>query len=346
MHSNHLFINTIAAVILIFSLCAHAFESLPETVPSPANNPTTKDKIELGKQLFFDPRLSLDGTVSCNSCHNVMAGGTDNRSVSIGKAGQKGGRNSPTVWNSAFHTVQFWDGRAATLEDQAKGPILNPVEMGMPSEKFTEARIRAIPGYADQFRSVFGGNNPVTYDNIAKALACYERTLITPHCAFDRYMKGDEKAMSDQAKRGMTLIQDIGCTSCHNGPNFAGPAASPGHGFYQKFPIYTNNPYVKKYRLMEDSGRYKVTGKKEDKHMWRVPTWRNIALTAPYFHNGSVQTLDEAVRVMARTQLNKTLKETEVADIVAFLNSLTGEFPEQSLPRLPTTAGSSPVTDH
>ena len=295
--------------------------------------------------LFFDPRLSIDGTVSCNSCHNVMTNGTDNRPVSVGVKGQKGGRSAPTVFNAAFLSAQFWDGRAATLEDQAKGPILNPIEMGMPSEEAVLERLRKIPGYVAKFAEVFGENG-LTYDNIAKAIAAYERTLITPNSPFDRYMRGDKSAMSEEALRGMELVQSVGCTACHTGPNFAGPANLPvGQGFFQKFPTFTNNEYVKKYDLMSDTGLHSVTGKEEDKYMWRVPTWRNVALTAPYFHNGSVKTLDEAVRVMAKTQLNKDLKPDEVRAIVAFLNSLTGEIPPQTMPVLPQTANMSVVGD-
>lgn len=336
----------IAAALATAAFGTQAFEALPDKPPVPADNPMTKEKIELGKQLYFDPRLSVDGTVSCNSCHNVMSSGTDNRPVSVGVAGQKGGRSSPTVWNAAFLTAQFWDGRAATLEDQAKGPILNPVEMGMPSQEAAADRIKSIPGYSAQFKKVFGGGDSVTYDNIAKAIAAYERTLITPNSAFDRYMRGDKKALSPAAQHGMKLVENVGCTGCHNGPNFAGPTSLPvGEGFYQKFPTFTDNDYVTKYKLMDDNGRFNVTKSDADKHLWRVPTWRNVALTAPYFHNGSVPTLDEAVRVMAKTQLNKDLTHEQVADIVAFLNSLSGAFPKQTLPRLPETPNSSVVSD-
>ena len=342
MHA-HLYISA-TALLITASLSAQAFEPLPTKPPVPADNPMSKAKIELGKQLFFDPRLSVDGTVSCNSCHKVMSGGTDNLPVSVGVAGQKGGRSSPTVWNAAFLTAQFWDGRAATLEDQAKGPILNPVEMGMPSQEVAVERIKAIPGYRAQFKAVFGGAEPVSYDNIARAIATYERTLITPNSAFDRYVKGDKKALSAQAVHGMKLVEEVGCTACHNGPNFAGPTSLPmGQGFYQTFPTFTDNDYVIKYKLADDLGRYQVTKDESDKHMFRVPTWRNVALTAPYFHNGSVATLGEAVKVMAKTQLNKDLTDAQVADIVAFLNSLSGEFPKQTLPRLPSTPNSTSV---
>ncbi len=329
-----------ASLLSLASGIAMAMEPLPANPPVPADNPITAAKIELGKQLFFDPRLSVDGTISCNSCHNVMAGGTDNRPVSVGVAGQKGGRSAPTVWNAAFLSAQFWDGRAATLEDQAKGPILNPVEMGMPSEQAVLDRINAIPGYVQQFKAIFG---EVSYDNIAKAIATYERTLITPNSPFDRYMRGDKSAMSAAAIKGMELVESLGCTGCHAGPNFSGPDLPTGQGFFQKFPTYESQ-YTEKYRLKDDKGLYEVTKDPADKHMWRVPTWRNVALTAPYFHNGSVATLDEAVRVMAKTQLNKTLSEAQVSNIVAFLNSLTGEFPAQTLPRLPDLANGSFTT--
>lgn len=330
-----------AAALLMASQAAMAFDVLPATVKSPADNPSSPAKIALGKQLYFDPRLSSDGTVSCNSCHNLMASGTDNRPVSVGVSGQKGGRSAPTVWNAALMSVQFWDGRAASLEDQAKGPILNPVEMGLASSDEAVKRISAIPGYVEQFKKVFGEKNPVTYDNIAKAIAAYERTLLTPDSPYDRYMKGDKKALSEQAKRGMKLVEDTGCTACHTGPDFSGPALPTGTGFFQKFPTYENNEYVKKYDLEADLGRYSVTKDEGDKHLWRVPTWRNVALTAPYFHNGSVATLDEAVRVMAKTQLDKTLSDKDVEDIVAFLNSLTGKLPKQEMPQLPPTLDQS-----
>src|SRR3569833_319740 len=242
--------NFAAAALLSAALGAQAFEALPAKPPVPAGNPMSKEKIELGKQLFFDPRLSAAGPVSCSSCHNVMS------------------------------------------------------------------------------------------------IATYERTLVTPNSAFDRYVKGDKKALSPEAQRGMKLVESVGCTACHNGSNFAGPTSLPvGEGFYQKFPTFTDNDYVTKYKLMDDHGRFEVTKDDVDKHMWRVPTWRNVALTAPYFHNGSVATLEEAVHVMAKTQLNKDLTNEQVADIVAFLNSLTGEFPKQALPRLPDTPNGSLVAD-
>ncbi len=232
-------------------------------------------------------------------------------------------------------SVLFWDGRANSLEELAKGPLTNPVEMGMESHDFVMARVKNVPGYTEQFKKVFGGKDPMTIDNVAKAIAAFERTLITPNSPYDQYMKGKKGALSVAAKRGMEAVEKLGCVTCHFGPNFAGPELDAGLGFYQKFPQHPGSDYDKKYDLAKDLGRYEVTKDDNDKNMWRVPTWRNIALTAPYFHNGSVKTLDEAVRVMARVQLNVPITEAQVSDIVAFLNSLTGEFPKIQLPRLP-----------
>ncbi len=317
---------------------AFQWQTLPDTPPTPKDNPTTDAKVELGRMLYFDPRFSSTGTVSCNSCHNVMLGGEDNRPVSVGVEGQKGGRSAPTVWNAAYLSVQFWDGREPTLEAQAKGPVINPIEMGMEShEVLVERRLRAIPGYKPYFEKAFGSGDVINIDNFAKAIAAYERTLITPNSPYSRYVKGDKKALTAQQVAGMEKFAKVGCVGCHSGGAFAGPEKPLGEGFFMRFPTFSDNPYVEKYKLMDDGGRFEATKKESDRHMWRVPTLLNIALTAPYFHNGSVKSLDEAVRVMAKTQLNKDLEEQDVADIVAFLNALTGEFPEQTMPRLPAT---------
>jgi cytochrome c peroxidase len=323
---------------------------LPDSPPIPADNPQTAAKIELGKALFFDPRFSEHGTLSCNSCHNVMAAGDDNRPHSIGMHDARGGRSSPTVWNAAFQSVQFWDGRAASLEDQAKGPVVNPVEMGMADLEEVMLRINKIPGYAVMFEAAFPGDAaPINIDNAVKAVAAYERTLITPNSPFDRYVKGEEKALTEQQIKGMNTFAELGCNSCHSGANFSGPTLPVGTGFFQKFPTFPGSSYDQKYKLLEDSGRFQVTQNENDKHMYRVPTLRNIALTAPYFHNGQVPTLDEAVRVMGKTQLDKDLSEAQILDLVAFLNTLSGEFPQQTLPRLPLTPNLSvipPVDPH
>lgn len=337
------FFSIVLFSVLSVSGYAANWEALPEKAPAPEDNPTTEAKITLGRMLFLDPRFSSTGTVSCNSCHNVMAGGDDNRAVSMGVHGQTGGRSAPTVWNSAFSSSQFWDGRAATLEDQAKGPVINPVEMGMSDVEVAMDKVRSIPGYNEYFVAAFGEDDPMTVDNAAKAVAAYERTLITPNSPYDRYVKGDKKAMTEQQVRGMNTFDSVGCTACHAGAAFGGPAMAPGTGFFMKHPTYADSKYVEKYKLTEDTGRFQVTNKEADKHLFKVPTLRNITLTAPYLHNGAVKTLDEAVRVMASTQLNKELSDEQVADIVAFLDALTGEFPEQPLPRLPGTPGRSIV---
>ncbi|NDG84658.1 MAG: cytochrome-c peroxidase [Proteobacteria bacterium] len=330
---------------LLLSSRAFAFDALPAKPPVPADNPVTPAKVELGKQLYFDPRLSKDGSISCNSCHNVMAGGDDNRPNSVGVKGQHGGRSAPTVWNSAFMSVQFWDGRAKSLEEQAKGPLTNPIEMGMDSHALVIERIKKIPGYVEAFKKAFPRDSDITIDHVAKAIATYERTLLTPNSAFDRYLKGEKKALPAAAVRGMGLVQSVGCTSCHSGPNFAGPQLPEGTPFFQKFPTFPGSKYDAQYSLTKDGGRFEVTKNEADRGMWRVPTWRNVAVTAPYFHNGSVKTLGEAIRVMAKTQLNKELKDDEVKDIESFLESLTGKFPEQKMPRLPATNGEYLVAD-
>jgi len=315
------------------------WQPLPEVAPAPSDNPTTPAKIELGKMLFFDTRLSSSGNVSCFSCHNVMEGGDDHRPTSIGVHGHVGGRNAPSVWNAAFLSSQFWDGRAATLEDQAKGPPANPIEMGMANLDAVIDRVKHIPGYKPYFEKAFGAGEVVTMNNAAKAIAAYERTLVTPNNAYDRYARGDKKALNDQQARGLATFAEVGCTGCHQGPTFSGPPMAAGTGFFMKFPTFPDSPYVAKYDLLSDTGRASATKNEADKNVWRVPGLRNLVFTAPYFHNGQVHTIDEAVRVMASTQLNKTLTEAQVTDIAAFLETLSGPFPVQEMPRLPPTPG-------
>ena len=323
----------VTAIALAGSISvASAWEALPTVVPAPADNPTTEEKVELGKMLYHDPRLSSTGTVSCSSCHNTMLGGEDNRPNSMGVNGQTGGRSAPTVWNSAFNTVQFWDGRAASLEAQAAGPVTNAIEMGMKSWDDVVARLKTIEGYQVAFEQAFG-KDAISKDNATKAIAAYERTLITPNSPYDKYVSGDKSALTEQQVRGMNLAQELGCTACHSGPAFNGP------GMFQKFPVNSNPVFAAKYHFKDDKGLAEVTKKADDEHMWKVPTWRNIALTAPYFHNGAAKTLGEAVTIMAKTQLAKDLSKEQIADIVAFLNSLTGEFPKQKMPVLPATPG-------
>ncbi len=320
---------------------AGKWEALPAKAPAPADNPTTAAKVKLGQILFLDPRLSSTGTVSCNSCHNVMLGGEDNRAVAMGVDGQTGGRSAPTVWNAAFNSVQFWDGRAPSLEEQAKGPVTNPIEMGMKSWDDVVARLKVIPGYAKLFEKAFGSADSISKDNAAKAIAAYERTLITPNSAYDKYVKGNKKALTDEQVRGMNTFAEVGCGSCHSGAAFNGPKMKPGKGHFMKFPVYPNKVFQSKYKLTKDAGLAEVTGKVSDKQLWKIPTLRNIALTAPYFHNGSVKSLDRAVEIMAKMQLDKKLSKSQIKDIVAFLNALSGPFPKQKMPELPGTPGTT-----
>ena len=344
--------------LLSLSLCGsvNAVESdklqqrlvpLPYEAPTWQDNPSSPEKIELGKQLFFDPRLSIDGTVSCNSCHDVQGNGTDSRATSVGVKGQTGDRSAPTVWNSVFLTALMWDGRMETLKDQAKGPILNPIEMAMPHEQAAVERIASIPGYVDQFTKIFGGENTVTYDNIAKAIAVYEATLITPNSRFDQYLLGNKSVLSREEENGMNTFIELGCARCHFGPAMAGPKLPQGVPFFQWFPAFASS-YNDEYKLVEDLGKAEEGEQASDgvrRGKWRVPTLRNIATTAPYFHNGSVKTLNKAVRVMARAQLNRELTDYEADVLEAFLKTLTGEFPKQDKPQLPGDAEKFATTD-
>ncbi|MDO9241335.1 cytochrome-c peroxidase [Methylicorpusculum sp.] len=325
----------VTALALAGSVSAvHAAGSLPKTAPAPADNPTTQEKVVLGQMLYHDPRLSSTGTVSCASCHNTMLGGEDNRPNSMGVNSQTGGRSAPTVWNSAFNQVQFWDGRAASLEEQAAGPVTNPIEMGMKSWDDVVVRLKTIEGYQDAFEKAFGKDS-ISKDNATKAIAAYERTLITPNSPFDKYVDGDKGALTEQQVRGMKKAVELGCTGCHSGPAFNGA------GTFQKFPVNSSGYFEAKYHFKKDKGLAEVTKKAEDEHMWKVPTLRNIALTAPYMHNGSVATLEDAVKLMGKLQLGQDLAKDDIADIVAFLNALTGEFPKQAMPALPGTSGRS-----
>ena len=325
-----------------------AFQPLPAQPPIPADNPQIDAKIELGKQLFFDPRLSITGSHSCSSCHNLAAGGEDGLAQPIGVYGNKGRRSTLTLWNAAYHTVYNWDGSSKTLERQALQHILDKNVMAMPDQNVLVERLNSIDGYRTQFDSVFAGEG-VTADTIAKAIASFERTLVTSNSPFDRFLNGDKQAISDYARQGFEQFIEIRCASCHFWVNMAGPnpglALQQGEGFYELFPNYPGTDYEKQYGLADDIGRYDFSRVKTDKRMWRVPSLRNIAITAPYFHNGAVKSLDEAVRVMAKTQLNRDLSGNEVTYLVEFLKTLTGEFPQITLPRLPATPKRTVMTE-
>lgn len=293
------------------------FATLPDSAPVPDDNPMTPEKIELGRLLYFEPRLSASGVISCHTCHNLGLGGTDRLPTSLGHDFLTGGRNAPTVYNAAFFNQQFWDGRATGLEEQAEGPIQAGVEMAMPKDAAVE-RIGSIEGYLPYFEAAFPeDDDPVTFGNIVKAIASFERTLLTPNDDLDRYLRGDETALSDDARRGMEIFAQVGCIACHNGPMLSlGTLVPFNHG--------------------EDTGLMTVTGDPADSHMFRVATLRNISLTAPYFHDGSAETLPEAVQTMASVQLNRTFTEEEVYYLVEFLSSLEGDLPEIVVPQLPT----------
>ena len=295
------------------------FKPLPDYISEGPPNP---EMIELGRMLYFEKRLSKDGTISCNSCHNLQTYGVDNEPKSPGVGGQLGGRNSPTVYNAALHMTQFWDGRSPHVEDQASGPMLNPVEMSMEKD-LVEKRLRSIPDYRDRFAKVFSNEtSPVTIQNAATAIGAFERGLVTPG-PFDEFLKGDASALNNEQAQGLKLFVDTGCASCHSGPALGGRS-------YQKLGL--KKPYKS-----EDMGRFEVTGKDSDKQRFKVPGLRNIAKTGPYFHDGSVETLRESIALMAEHQLGKELQEAEVLKIETFLQSLTGQAAQEYIqePKLP-----------
>ncbi len=269
-------------------------------------------KAELGEKLFFDTILSRDKTISCNSCHNLYTSGTDNLEGSIGVGGKVGQINSPTVYNSVFNFAQFWNGRAKNLKEQAKGPIVNKIEMANTPLNAVNGVKRNLQ-YKSAFEEIY--KDGVTFENIADAIAEFEKTLITPNSKFDRYIKGDKNAMNQQEKEGYVLFQNKGCISCHNGVNLGG-------NMYQKIGVMIEYKDPKAI-----NGRFDVSKKDNDKNMFKVPTLRNVELTAPYFHNGLVKDLDEAVKLMGYHQLGIKLKDEEVKKIVAFLKTLTGKKP-------------------
>ena len=298
------------------------FAALPTTAENP-ENVFTPEKNALGKMLFYDKRLSKNETQSCNTCHNLNTFGVDNLPTSPGDNGGFGDRNSPTVLNAALHFAQFWDGRMKDVEEQAGGPIMNPVEMAIPSKQFLEKRLQGIEEYQKMFAAAFPNEEqPITYLNIQKAIATFERTLLTPS-KWDKYLAGDQNQLNTEEKEGLKLFLDNNCTMCHIGENLGG-------NMFQKFGLVHNYWEATNSKSI-DEGKKKVTGNDADQYIFKVPSLRNIAKTGPYFHDGSVATLDEAVKVMAKVQLDKDLSKEEVKSIVAFLNALTGEIPKNAL---------------
>ena len=294
------------------------FGSLPAVALS-EKNISTDEKIFLGKTLYFDVRLSKDNTQSCNTCHNLETYGVDNLPTSPGNNGELGTRNSPTVLNAALHSSQFWDGRDATIEDQAGGPILNPVEMAIPSEQFLIDRLSAIDEYANLFAKAFPDEtDPINYTNIKRAIGSFERELITP-ARFDDYLSGNTSALSENEIKGLQSFINTGCTTCHLGNALGG-------NMFHKFGLFGNYWDHTKSEVI-DNGRFDVTQKESDKYVFKVPSLRNIDKTYPYFHDGSINDLKESVLIMAKLELNKDLSDEEAEDIVIFLATLTGEVP-------------------
>jgi cytochrome c peroxidase len=283
------------------------FGTLPATAENPAN-PTSPAKVELGRMLYYDARLSKNHDISCNSCHQLDRFGVDGEATSPGHKGQRGDRNSPTSLNAALHVAQFWDGRAADVEEQAKGPVLNPVEMALPDAASVEKTLRSIPGYAPLFAKAFPGDaDPITFDHMALAIAAFERGLLTP-APFDAFLAGSEKALDEQQQRGLATFIDTGCVTCHNGPLLGGNS-------YQKLGL------VHAYET-EDTGRHKVSGSEADRFLFKVPSLRNVAKTGK-------------------------LSDAQVADLVAFLGSLTGEVDADYVaqPELPASGPATPKPD-
>lgn len=311
--------------------------SFSTTVLYAANEPITPiqpvheinlAQVELGKKLYFDPRLSKSGFISCNSCHNLSMGGTDNLKTSIGHNWQQGPINSPTVLNSSLNVAQFWDGRAADLKEQAGGPIANPGEMAFTHTLAIDV-LSSIPEYVVEFGQVFGSNQ-ITIDGVTQAIAEFEKTLVTPNSPFDQWLLGNEKAINNDELAGYTLFKESGCVACHNGEAVGGNS-------FQKMGV------VEPYKATNSAeGLSGVTGKDADRFKFKVPTLRNVELTYPYFHDGEAETLTEAVDIMGRLQLGKKFSGEENVQIVAFLKSLTGDQPTFNLPYLPPSTDKTP----
>ncbi len=318
-------VTLLTGALLNQAALAASQEPIQPISPAKITNPAL---VELGKKLYFDPRLSKSGFISCNSCHNLSMGGTDNIKTSIGHNWNEGPINAPTVLNSSLNLAQFWDGRAADLQAQAGGPIANPGEMGF-THTLAVNMLQTIPGYVAEFKKAFG-TETVTIDEVTKAIAAFEETLVTPNSRFDKWLKGDKKALSKDELAGYKLFKETGCVACHNGPAVGGNS-------FQKMG------QVEAYKASSPAeGRSAVTGKDADRFNFKVPTLRNVEMTYPYFHDGAANTLPEAVDTMARIQLGKKFTAEENAKVVAFLKTLTGDQPNFKLPILPPSADATP----
>jgi cytochrome c peroxidase len=318
------------------SLVANAgavFQPLPSTLPALETNPMTPEKVELGKMLFFEPRLSASWLISCNTCHNLGLGGVDLMETSIGHGWQKGPRNAPTVLNAVYNVAQFWDGRAEDLMEQAMGPVQAAVEMNSTPERVV-ATLRSIPEYVERFEQAFPDDvEPMTFENMARAIEAFEATLTTPGSRFDRYLEGDEEALTAAELAGLGLFMEKGCAACHAGMNVGGSDYFP-FGVARKPGADILPP--------NDKGRFEVTRTVADEYVFKAPSLRNVTLTAPYFHSGGVWDLGEAVDVMGSVQLGAELTAEDVGAIVAFLQSLNGEQPNVRYPVLPPHTEATP----
>lgn len=326
---------TILPIVIVgalYGLAANAATPRNEPVkPIQPAEITEPAKVNLGKKLFFDPRLSMSGIISCNTCHNLSLGGTDNLKTSIGHKWQAGPVNSPTVFNSSLSIAQFWDGRAANLKEQAAGPIQADVEMAMPHTLAVDV-ISSIPGYIELIQQVYG-TPEVNLDRITDAIAVFEETLVTPNSRFDQWLLGDDNAITAKELAGYQLFKNSGCVACHNGEALGGSS-------FQKMGLLA--PYES---TSPAEGRAGVTGKDQDRFSFKVPTLRNVELTYPYFHDGEAATLEEATDIMGRLQLGRQYSAEEIAMLVAFMKTLTGEIPRLELPLLPASGDNTPRPD-
>lgn len=312
------------------------FAPLPKVAPLPHDKKATPERISLGAMLYFDPRMSRSQLISCQTCHNIGMGGIDGMETSIGHDWQKGPRNAPTVLNAVLNVAQFWDGRAEDFAAQAKGPVQAGVEMNNSPDNVL-ATLKSMPGYVDAFKAAFpDSKEPVDFDNFAHAIEAFEATLLTPNAPFDQFLNGDDAAMSDQQKRGLQTFMDVGCSSCHMGVNVGGQ---------DYFPFGVATAPSDLVRPASDEGRAKVTKSPDDKFVFRAAPLRNIALTAPYFHTGTVWDLKEAVSIMSDSQLGTEMTPEQVDDVVAFLGALTGDQPVVAEPVLPPRGPDTPKPD-
>ncbi|MBK6344377.1 MAG: c-type cytochrome [Bacteroidales bacterium] len=302
----------------LMGVAKNIFQPLPAEALNP-DNPVTPEKVALGKALYYDNRLSMNNTQSCNTCHNLATFGVDNKPTSPGDNGEPGTRNSPTTLNAALHFLQFWDGRMKDVEEQAGGPVMNPVEMNMPSEKEVMARLSKDDNYKKMFAAAFPeAKDPMNFESMRKAIAAFERTLLTTS-RFDKFLQGDNKALTGQELAGLETFMGTGCNACHMGPLMGG-------NMFQKYPLFGTHLELTGSKV-DDTGKMQATKNEADKYMFKVPSLRNVAETWPYLHDGSVKELDKTVVLMARAELNKELTPEQAADITAFLKSLTGEVP-------------------